>query len=105
MPTRQINLSEHLPSYDLQLTKEEVSELASSHFVSIAPGTAADSWTLRAKQFVGVLQIGSTELRIHPKLSVGNVLFLLAYAHDQSGWDDLLTTLMPSDDLVTAIAV
>lgn len=60
--------------------------------------------TLTAAQFVGVVQVGSTEVRIRPKVKVAQLLFLLGFAHDPDGWGDTAADAADTDDLVSAVA-
>jgi 5-methylcytosine-specific restriction enzyme subunit McrC len=51
------------------------------------------------------VRAGEVEIRIQPKVSTGNMLFLLSYARDQTGWKDLVASMDSSRDLVSAVAM
>ena len=50
---------------------------------------APDEWELASESKVGVVVADDWELRVHPKLEIPKLLFLLAYAHSPDGWRDL----------------
>jgi 5-methylcytosine-specific restriction enzyme subunit McrC len=59
---------------------------------------------LRAAQHVGVIRTEGVEVRIRPKVPVERVLFLAAYATDQTGWTDTVAQFVETPDLVAGIA-
>ena len=61
------------------------------------------SW-IRASSKIGVVVGAGWELRVHPHIEVPQLMFLLGYAADQSGWKNIKTTFQKEDDLLSAIA-
>lgn len=61
-------------------------------------------WKVTADARVGVLVGDGWEIRIRPRLSVPRLMFLLAYAIDQSGWKNLLAAFEQAHDEVAAVA-
>jgi 5-methylcytosine-specific restriction enzyme subunit McrC len=105
MPREPIQLREFEHLHDLDLTEAEARALSGLREIDVSPSPATEGWALTAKQYVGVLRAGKVEIRIQPKVSTGNLLFLLAYARDQTGWRNLVASMDSSRDLVSAIAM
>ena len=103
---KRIDLDEYATSAPLDLTLGEVEALRLHRAVEITPivDGGQPRWVVRARQHVGILQLGELELRIHPKVSVDRLSFLLAYATDADGWLDSPTEVGEASDLVEAIA-
>lgn len=59
---------------------------------------------MRADSRVGILVGDGWELRIRPRLEVLRLMFLLAYAADQTGWRDVVAPVERERDEVAAIA-
>ena len=70
---KRIDLDEYATSAPLDLTLGEVEALRLHRAVEITPivDGGQPRWVVRARQHVGILQLGELELRIHPKVSVG----------------------------------
>ncbi len=61
---------------------------------------------LSAGSYVGVVRVGDVQLRVHPKLRIRRLLWLVGYAHDPGGWrEEDIVDLADIEDLVPAIAV
>ena len=103
---KRIDLDEYATSAPLDLILGEVEALRLHRAVEITPivDGGQPRWVVRARQHVGILQLGELELRIHPKVSVDRLFFLLAYATDADGWLDSPTEVGEASDLVEAIA-
>ena len=102
---KRLELSEYgaLEAADLSLA--EVVALAATRAVEVAPSLEPGRWKLRAAQRVGVVQVGATELWVHPKVPVNRLLYLLGYARDQRGWRDDDPGFQSMAGLVPAMAV
>jgi 5-methylcytosine-specific restriction enzyme subunit McrC len=59
---------------------------------------------VRADSRVGILVGDGWELRIRPRLDVPRLMFLLAYAADQTGWKDVVAPVERERDEVAAVA-
>jgi 5-methylcytosine-specific restriction enzyme subunit McrC len=103
---RRLDLTEHGLSTAVPLTPAELRGLQDARVVTVTPSpVGADHWDLRPSSLVGVIRLGDLEVRIRPKIPVSRLLFLLAYARDQSGWRDILAGFQEESDVVTAVAM
>jgi 5-methylcytosine-specific restriction enzyme subunit McrC len=59
---------------------------------------------VQADSRVGVILGDGWEIRIRPQLDVPRLMFLLAYAADQSGWKDLMAPFEDRRDEIAAVA-
>lgn len=102
---RRIELAEHQTLSSVALTTTEAARLQGTPALTLTPSAGgAEVWDLRAAHLVGVIQTDDLEVRIHPKVSVDRLLFLLGFATDQSGWKDLPADFAAEEDLVSAVA-
>ena len=101
------SVEEHGLLTNIALTPEDVRVLLRTPAVSaITPTLEAGRWDIRAGPYVGTVPLPTgRELRVLPKLPVERVLFLAAYARDQSGWTTDPASFERAPDLVTGIAV
>jgi 5-methylcytosine-specific restriction enzyme subunit McrC len=97
-----VHLKEHGPPVDVDPTLR-VDRLVGSRSVEVVarPGGGV---ALKARNIVGVLCCGDTQVYIEPKVEVGRLLFLLGYARNPEGWLDDQVDLDREDDLVPAVA-
>jgi 5-methylcytosine-specific restriction enzyme subunit McrC len=103
---RQIELAEHQTRSSVALTATEAAQLQGTPALTLTPSTGGgELWDLRAAQYVGVIQTNDIEVRIHPKVPVDQLLFLLGYAADSTGWKNLPATFAAAEDLVGAVAL
>jgi 5-methylcytosine-specific restriction enzyme subunit McrC len=65
-----------------------------------SPGT---SW-IQAGSKIGVIVGADWELHVRPHIDVAHLMFLLAYAADQSGWKDVKANFEREDELFAAVA-
>ena len=65
---------------------------------------AADRWLVSPTSKVGVVRSGDVEMWIAPKIGVRRLLFLLGYARNPSGWQDVDVPMERDVDLLPAIA-
>jgi 5-methylcytosine-specific restriction enzyme subunit McrC len=86
------------------LTAEQARRLGASGVVEVRPGPGADTWLVGADRKVGAARIGDLELRIEPKVEVGQLLFLLGYARDPGVWREELLGVPPHRELIPALA-
>jgi 5-methylcytosine-specific restriction enzyme subunit McrC len=63
-----------------------------------------DRWHLAAGSSVGVSVGRGWELRVHPRIPIPKLLFLLAYAQDQRGWRADPASFGVERDLLSAVA-
>jgi 5-methylcytosine-specific restriction enzyme subunit McrC len=100
-----LTLSEQSASLEHDLTVEQLGALQASRAVTVLPSaTRSGAWDLRAAQYVGVVRTPELEIRIRPKVPLRNLLFLLGYAADPSGWHDVPLDVKVEDDVVPALA-
>jgi 5-methylcytosine-specific restriction enzyme subunit McrC len=103
---RRIELAEHQTRGSILLTTAEAAQLQGTPALGLTPSPGgAGLWDVRAAHYVGVLQASDLEVRIHPKVPVGRLLFLLGYAADPTGWKDLPADFAAQTDLVDAVAL
>jgi 5-methylcytosine-specific restriction enzyme subunit McrC len=72
--------------------------------VKVAAEPGPDRFRLIADSRVGVAVGEDWEVRVHPRITVPELLFLLSYAIDPKGWRDEEVEFAASDDLFDAIA-
>ena len=89
---------------DCELTHAEASQIRDCGLVEVAAQPAPDRWRLLGKSLVGVASGPTWELRVLPRLEVSQLLFLLGYAADPSGWKDRQADFAVAPDLFDAIA-
>lgn len=99
---RRLHLREYSALEGVTLTSEEASALAASGVVTVTPSWGG-GWDLRASSTVGIAQVGEVEVRVHPKVAVRRLLFLLAYAADPTGWRQDEASLGSATDLVEVV--
>lgn len=103
---RRLELTEHTATLGVALDPDEARLLKATGTMNVSPSLdGEDRWDLRPTSWVGVLHAGNLEVRIQPKLEVGRLLFLLAFARNQTGWQQTLAGFGEADDLVTAIVM
>ncbi|MGW0211374.1 McrC family protein [Streptomyces sp. NPDC003233] len=96
------------PGTLLQLTDDQVAGLLRvPGLVRLSPASGG-RWRLAGNQKVGLVRLhtpsgGALELRIHPKLPVRNLLFLLAYSPTDP-WRPETVTAAEAEDLLPALA-
>src|SRR5262245_12737549 len=88
----------------VSLTRAQASEISASELADVTP-VADDSWLVVTNSRVGIAVGADWELRVNPKLDVGALMFLLAYANDPKGWRDQPAEFAVTDDLFDAVAV
>jgi 5-methylcytosine-specific restriction enzyme subunit McrC len=72
--------------------------------VDVAAEPGPDRWRLIAGSKVGVAVGEDWEVRVHPRITVPELLFLLSYAIDPKGWRDQEADFASSEDLFDAIS-
>ena len=109
---RQIDLDEHGTTPDVPLSRAELGALQryeqrrrrQSKLLSVTPTTGRPGhYDLKASSTVGAVDLEEISIRIRPKLPVGRLIALLAYAADAV---DLTGTsdFAKHDELVEAVA-
>ena len=84
---QRIDLAEYETAPNVPIEPTLAAELHRPPALTVVPARGvSDSWDVQAAQFVGVIQAGDIEFRIHPKVGVERLLFLLAFAADPAGW-------------------
>lgn len=102
--TRVVDLREGDPPAELPLEAETGQLLAASGVVIAAPAITPGHWSLAPAGKVGVVRLGDLEVWIRPKIDIRQIVFLLGYALNPSGWRDLDVPLVAAPDLLTAVA-
>ncbi|MEU7913974.1 McrC family protein [Microbispora bryophytorum] len=103
-----IELTEASASPPCALTTAQVVTLvAVPDLVAIAP-TGSGLWRLVGRQRVGTVRLGigeaALELRIHPKIPVDHLMYLVAFATGSSVWRHGQVGVAKADLLVAAVA-
>lgn len=87
------------------LAGSAAARLEASGALTVSPSLAGGGrWDLMSGSQVGIVQAEEIEVRIHPKVAVHQLLFLLSYAADPSGWQRLVSGLAGTEDLVETLA-
>ncbi|MCY4087740.1 MAG: restriction endonuclease [Actinomycetia bacterium] len=73
----------------VSLPAETATALERSGLVDVRPGATPGEWEIASDSRVGVCVAEVWELRVHPKLGIPKLLFLLAYARCPDGWRGL----------------
>ncbi|WP_447006532.1 McrC family protein [Saccharothrix isguenensis] len=98
-----IVLHEGGSSVEVALSAVVASALAAADIVTAEPRSSG-RWRLRAKDVVGVANVGGVQLVIKPKIPIARLLFLLGYARNPHHWLDADVDMGVEDDLVPAMA-
>lgn len=88
----------------IRLPAHLAAELKRSDLVDVRLLSAPDKWELASESKIGVVVAEGWELRVHPKLEIPKLLFLLAYSHSQDGWRDVLAGFGEERQLLDAVA-
>ena len=83
------------------LDAAQLDALRAAH-IAVTPH-GGDSYTLRPSSHIGVLTTGDLAVVVRPKIPIGRVMFLLAYALDIRGWLQDEAALDPDADVLEAI--
>ena len=106
IPMRLIELQEHSLTRGVQLAGSEVQWLRrmvpSVRITSSSKNSG--NYDLKPRSTVGTVTVDGLQIRIHPKLSVKRLLFLVAYSSRPNHWQAHLATFGEVDDLVEAVA-
>jgi 5-methylcytosine-specific restriction enzyme subunit McrC len=86
------------------LTHDQAAELAGLGLVDVAAEPHQNEWRLKSDSHVGVAVGEGWELRVHPKLDVRKLFFLLAYARDPRGWKSTVAGFEFEPELLDAVA-
>jgi 5-methylcytosine-specific restriction enzyme subunit McrC len=86
-----------------ELAPMQATEIRQSGLVEV--GIEPDGrWRLTGDSRIGVAVGPTWEVRVHPRIEVGQLYFLLGYAADPKGWSDQQASFDPDDDLFQAIS-
>lgn len=80
----------------------QAAELQATGLIRVELGPLPGTYTLRAGSQVGVAAGSDWELRVESHLSVRNLMFLLCYARDPTGWKDTVALFGTSDELLSS---
>lgn len=89
----------------VRLEPEHAGAIARSPLIELRLVQPPDQWRMVAGSSVGVTVGEEWELRVVPRITIPRLLFLLAYAHDQSGWSEVMAGFGVERDLLSAVAV
>lgn len=89
---------------DCELTHAEAAAVEATGLVEAAAEPAPGRWRLLGGSKVGVALGPTWELRVRPRLRAPQLLFLLGYASDPSGWRDERAYFESAEDLFEAIS-
>ena len=87
-----------------ELSAQQAAALQATGLVRVEVGTTPGQYGLRGLSSVGVAAGPDWELRVTSHLDVYEVLFLLAYARDPSGWRTTLASFAKADTLLATVA-
>lgn len=100
-----IVLTEYASQSSIRISHEDAAVLRGTQALTVLPSMIdPGAWDLAAGHYVGVIRAGQTEVRIRPKVSVRNLLFLLGHARDPAGWGETDAMFEEVADLVPALA-
>ena len=100
-----IVLSEYATRSSIPISHDDAAILGGTKALTVLPSvTEPDTWDLTAGHHVGVINAGRTEVRIRPKVSVRNLLFLLGHTKDPAGWGRTEALFDDVVDFVPALA-
>jgi 5-methylcytosine-specific restriction enzyme subunit McrC len=88
----------------VELPARIAEEVKKSKLVDVRLGTAPGHWELVSESSVGVVVGSDWELRVEPKIEIPQLLFLVAYAHSQDGWRDIMAGFGREDQLLDVVA-
>ena len=89
----------------IDLSSEQAADIQRTRKVDVVPSIAEPGkWDLHAHQFVGLIRVGDRTIWIDTKVPISNVLYLLSYAKDVSGWSSEAADFAEEQYLVGAIA-
>ncbi len=86
------------------LSHVQAAEVARSGLVDVSAEPQSDQWRLRSGSCVGIAVGDGWELRVHPKIEVQKLMFVLGYARDPSGWRQDLADFAHDPELFDAVA-
>lgn len=87
-----------------ELTALQAAALQATGLVHVEVDTAPGQYALRGLSFIGVAAGPDWELRVTSHLDIYEVLFLLAYTRDPSGWRTALASFSKADTLLATVA-
>jgi 5-methylcytosine-specific restriction enzyme subunit McrC len=98
-------LTEYSTRVSVPISHEDAAVLGGNPSLTVLPSmTYPGTWDLTASHYVGVIRAGQTEVRIRPKVAMRNLLFLLGYARDPTGWGQIEASFADEADLAPALA-
>lgn len=100
---RAVEVFEGDPWATLRLSIEQAASLAALKIGSITPVPGGE-WRITGIRKAGVVRIDDIELRIHPKVRIDRLFYMLARGNQWGEWFDDETSLSTADGLSTAIA-
>lgn len=98
-----IAVAEGDPTATVRLTTEQASLIASLKIGAVSPLPSGE-WRITGIRKVGVIRLGDTELRIHPKTPIDRLFYLLARGNQWGEWFDESVSLRATDQLLPAVA-
>ena len=102
---KRVDLGEYDVSPPLDLTPDEIQALQRHRAIELVPVLdRVTRWRIRARQYVGIVQLDDLEIRIQPKVAVQRLYFMLTFGADPDGWSEAPTELGRVDDLIEAVA-
>jgi len=101
----ELELDEVRPPVQWPLTADQGRLLAASGVVSAVPSPfRSGTWLVGAAGKVGTARIGDVVVRIHPKVPISRLLFLVGYSLHGAAWQASPVDIDESADLVPAVA-
>src|SRR5207249_3567106 len=98
-------LNEHGWIRQVVLSPEEAADVHRTVKLDVVPSVdEPGKWDLHDRQFVGLMRVGNRTIWIETKVPIGNLLYMLSYAKDISGWSSDVAGFAREQYLVGAIA-
>ena len=88
---------------DVEISGARAVALSATGLVTATALEPPDRWRLTASSMVGVAVGPGWELRVSPRIDVGQLMFLLSYTRSD-GWREPVAGFLKEDDLFAAIA-
>ncbi|MAG37257.1 MAG: hypothetical protein CL878_13565 [Dehalococcoidia bacterium] len=105
MVSRRLKLTEYQTKHRVRLSAEEARLLRRSEWsISVVPSSDEDgTYDVTPAARVGMIELGSLTIEIHPKLPLDRLLFLLSYTLDPKLWQRTLSHFIAADSIVEAV--
>lgn len=101
---RLVELTEGEPARSVDLSDSEAQALAVAELAVVNRAPGDPQWSIAPGRKVGVIQTGSVQVSVRPKIPVKRLVFLMGYASAPKFWRDHAVRLDIEADLPQALA-